>query len=44
MPASAIAVIKLDYILSLEHIIKLLIKIDKQNHEADAKISLDNKQ
>lgn len=30
MPASAIAVIKPDYILSLEDIIKLLIKIDKQ--------------
>ena len=44
MPASAIAAIKPDYILSLEDIIKLLIKIDNQNHEADAKISLDNKQ
>ena len=30
MPASAIAAIKPDYILSLEDIIKLLIKIDKQ--------------
>ena len=30
MPASAIAVIKPDYILSLEDIIQLLIKLDKQ--------------
>ena len=30
MPASAIAAIKPDYILSLEDVIKLLIKIDKQ--------------
>ena len=30
MPASAIAVIKPDYILSLKDIIKLLIKLDKQ--------------
>jgi two-component system, chemotaxis family, protein-glutamate methylesterase/glutaminase len=30
MPASAIAVVPMDYILSLENIIKLLIKIDKQ--------------
>lgn len=30
MPASAIAVVQVDYILSLENIIMLLIKIDKQ--------------
>jgi two-component system chemotaxis response regulator CheB len=32
MPASAIAAIQPDYILSLEDIIKLLIKTDKQNN------------
>ena len=32
MPASAITAIKPDYILSLEEIIKLLIKIDKQKN------------
>jgi two-component system chemotaxis response regulator CheB len=32
MPASAIAAIKPDYILSLEDIINLLIKTDKQNN------------
>ncbi|MBC7607190.1 MAG: chemotaxis protein CheB [Burkholderiales bacterium] len=32
MPASAIAAIKVDYILSLEDIIDLLIKTDKQNN------------
>ena len=32
MPASAIAAIKPDYILSLEDIIELLIKIDKQKN------------
>ena len=32
MPASAIAAIKVDYILSLEDIIDLLIKADKQNN------------
>ncbi|MBI2279168.1 MAG: chemotaxis protein CheB [Bacteroidetes bacterium] len=32
MPASAIAAIKPDYILSLEDITELLIKIDKQNN------------
>lgn len=32
MPASAIAAIKPDYILSLEEIIELLIKLDKQKH------------
>jgi two-component system chemotaxis response regulator CheB len=30
MPASAIAAVQMDYILSLEEIMKLLIKIDKQ--------------
>ena len=30
MPASAIAVVQMDFILSLEEIIKLLIKMDKQ--------------
>ena len=29
MPASAIAAVQIDYILSLEEIIKLLIKLDK---------------
>lgn len=32
MPTSAIAAIQPDYILSLEDIIKLLIKLDKQKH------------
>jgi len=30
MPASAIAVVQMDYILTLENIIKVLIKIDAQ--------------
>jgi two-component system chemotaxis response regulator CheB len=32
MPTSAIKAVKPDYILSLEEIIKLLIKFDKQKH------------
>ena len=34
MPASAIAVVRMDFILSLEEIIKLLIKIDNQKEHS----------